>query len=167
MPRNHHGYVQNGGFDSGFDSWNFALYQPSDPVTSAVISDNHQTSGCSALAFYPSGTSNRQAYIYQSITGLPVRAARTVTFYAGRLDSATKQDNAKVYVAWGDTVMGPSIVCGSSSYPCLTAYSNAGGYRQYRFTFTPTAASGTLSIGFTWDAGSNAAPVIIDGIILS
>ncbi|KAK7458254.1 WSC domain-containing protein [Colletotrichum acutatum] len=161
------GYVQNGGFDSGFNSWAFALYQPSDPVTQAVISDNHQTSGCSALAFYPSGASNRQAYIYQSITGLPIRATRTVTFYAGRLDSATKQDNAKVYVAWGDTIMGPSTVCGGSSYPCLTTYSNAGGYRQHTFTFTPTAASGTLSIGFTWDAGSNAAPVIIDGIIVS
>ncbi|KAK0379024.1 WSC domain-containing protein [Colletotrichum limetticola] len=162
-----HGYVQNGGFDSGFNSWSFALYQTSDTVTSAVISDNHQASGCSALALYPSGTSNRQAYIYQSITGLPIRATRTVTFYAGRLDSARKQDNAKVYVAWGDTIMGPSTVCGSSSYPCLTTYSNAGGYRQYSFTFTPTAASGTLSIGFTWDAGSYAAPVIIDSIIVS
>ncbi|KAK1462132.1 WSC domain-containing protein [Colletotrichum melonis] len=161
------GYVQNGGFDSGFNSWSFALYQTSDTVTSAVISDNHQASGCSALALYPSGTSNRQAYIYQSITGLPIRATRTVTFYAGRLDSARKQDNAKVYVAWGDTIMGPSTVCGSSSYPCLTTYSNAGGYRQYSFTFTPTAASGTLSIGFTWDVGSYAAPVIIDSIIVS
>ncbi|KAK1676777.1 WSC domain-containing protein [Colletotrichum godetiae] len=121
----------------------------------------------SQSAFIPSGTSNRQAHIYQSLTGLPIRAARTVTFYAGRLDSATKQDNAKVYIAWGDAIMGPSPVCGSSTYSCLTTYSDAGGYRQHTFTFTPTTANGTLSIGFSWDNGSNAAPVIIDDITVS